>query len=145
MIEAFSKIPGGEKYVSALMSVVIENMAGTELGPLKKINRMDMVLNGLVKPETKEEEEALSNAMGQSQENPQSELIDALTRQANAEATKFESEARNQDSDSIDNIASAEKKAAETRKIISETMDNRLKTLKEIREQTFNRARALPI
>ena len=52
---------------------------------------------------------------------------------ANAEAVKFESQARNLDSGSIKNVADAQKTVAETEEIRSAIQDNRARTLSDIR------------
>jgi len=137
MLEAFVKTPGAEKYVPALISTIIENTAGTNLGPLKKIARNDMITQGLIDPETEEEKQMLAQAQ-QPQEDPQAKLMEAAANQQNAEA-------RNMDSDSQDNVASAEKKRAETAKIISEIQNEKVKTLLQIRKEQLEEVNRLPI
>lgn len=137
MIDTIAKIPGGEIYLPALLASMVENSSGTNLAPLKKIARNQNILNGITKPETEEEEQMLAQAQAP-REDPNAKLLDAAANQQNAEA-------RNMDSDSIDNIASAEKKAAETRKIISETENSRAMTLLDIRKNIFERVNVLPI
>lgn len=131
--------PGGQQYLPALMAVMLENMEGVGLQPLKDLNRRNMILMGLKKPET-EEEKAMVQKASQPQPDAQQELIQGLTQQAQSEAQKFQSQARNLDSDSVTNIADARKKLAEAAQIESETQNGRAKTLAEIRKQAFEEA-----
>lgn len=133
----------GAQYVGPIIFTMLDNMEGVGMGPLKDINRRNMIIRGLKKPETEEEKQMLAQAQ-QPKPDPQAELISGLTRQAEAEATKFESQARNLDSDSIVNIADARKKQAETAKIMTEAEDGRAKTLAELRKQAFEIAQGLP-
>lgn len=137
MLEAFIKTPGAEKYIPATIATIIENTSGTNLAPLKKIARNDMIIQGLIEPETEEEKQMLAQAQ-QPQEDPQAQLMEAAANQQNAEA-------RNMDSDSLDNVASAEKKRAETAKIISEIQNEKVKTLIDIRKEQFQTINTLPI
>ena len=118
-------------------------MEGVGVGPLKEMNRKNMIMQGLKKPETDEEKQALAQAQ-QPQPDPQAQLIEAATNQANATAQKEQSEARNLDARSVVNIADARKKSAETAKIVSETQQGEAKTLVELRKEAFEQARGLP-
>lgn len=137
------EMPEGQQYMPALLGVILENMEGIGLGPLKAMNRKIMIMQGHVKPKTDEEKKMLAQAQ-EPQEDPQAGLIQAATNQANATAEKESAEARNLDSDSVDNIAAAKKKAAETAKIISETQQGEIKTFAELRKQTLEEAQGLP-
>ncbi len=137
MIEAIAKVSGGEIYLNALIASMIENSSGTNLGPLKKIARTQNIIAGITKPENEEEEQILAQARAP-KEDPNAALLAAA-------ATQQEAEARNLDAKSLDNTASAEKKAAETRKIIIETETGQIKTLFDIRKDIFDRTNALPI
>lgn len=136
MLGAIVNIPGGEQYAPAILSTMLDNITGVGLGPLKDLNRRNMLLQGIVKPETDEEKAMVAQAQ-QPQADPNQKLIEAATQQQL-------SEARNLDSDSLDNVASAEKKQAETQKIISETENGRVKTLLEIREEQFKQTASFP-
>ena len=135
--------PAGAQYIPVITFTMLDNMEGVGLGPLKDLNRRNMILQGIKKPETDEEKKMLA-AASEPQPDPQAQLIEAAANQANAEAKKFESEGRNLDSKSIDNVASARKKAAETAKIVSETRQGEAKTLVELRKEAFEQAQALP-
>jgi hypothetical protein len=144
MLDSMVNIPGGEQYLPAILATMMDNISGVGLGPLKEMNRRQMILQGLVKPETDEEKEMLADAQ-QPQQDPQAELIQAAAAQAT-------SEARERDSKALDNTAAAEKKTAETQKILndinvdnSNAENNRIKTLADVREQVFANVSALPL
>lgn len=137
ILEMLKNTPGTESLQQAAVAEMIDNMDGTGTSVLKKVNRKNMILTGLIKPETDEEKQMVAQAQQQSQQNEQNDLSDALAAQA-------QSEARERDSKSIVNIADARKKAAETRKINSETETDRVKSFAELRKQAFEEARALP-
>lgn len=123
MLEAFKDSPQAAQYTPVMMSILMENINGVGLEPLKQLNRRIMLAQGLVKPQTPEEEELLAQ-LQQPQPDAQRQLIEAVTANQNAEA-------RNRDSDSLDNVASARKKEAETQKILSEIPLERDKLLLE--------------
>jgi len=145
IIPLIGSVPGGEKFIPPMLSIIIENMTGPGTEPIKKMNRQDMILQGSIKPENDEEKKFLADSQSQAQQpDPQQKLIEAAADQAASEGEKFRSEARNLDSKSLDNAASAQKKAAETRKIISETANAKVKTLLDIEKQNRELARDLP-
>jgi len=114
MLEAISEIPEGKQYVPALLAIIIDNMVGVGLDPIKEINRNVMLSQGMVKPQTPEEEAFVQGLQQRSQEEgPQQKLLEAATRQQEAEA-------RNLDAASVQKTADAQKKLAETEKITSE-------------------------
>ena len=144
MLESMVNIPGGEQYLPAILSTLLDNISGVGLGPLKDMNRRNMLIQGLVKPETDEEKEFLAQ-MSQPQEDPNQELIAAATEQQLAEA-------RNLDSDSLDNAASANLKQAQTQKVLadiqvdqSKARNDSIKTLTEVRKQVFENVQSLPL
>ncbi len=143
MGEFLKETPEGAQYIGPIIFTMLDNMEGVGLGPLKDINRRNMILQGIKKPETDEEKKMLA-AASEPQPDPQAQLFAAATDQATATAEKERAEARNLDSDSIDNVASARKKAAETAKIVSETEEGRAKTLVELRKEAFEQAQSLP-
>lgn len=136
MLDSLRETKGGDRYADAILSTLLDNITGVNLGPLKELNRRNMLLQGLVKPETDEEKQFVAQAQ-QPKEDPNQKLLEAAANQQNAEA-------RNLDSDSLDNAASAEKKQAETAQIISDIridedkaqVDN-ANTLTAIRERVF--------
>ena len=143
MIELLINVPAAQNYIPPILAVLMDNISGVGINALKELNRKQMLTMGLVKPENDEEKQLVAQSQ-QPQEDPQQKFIEAAANQANAEAEKAQAEGRNLDAKSIDNIASAEKKTAETAKIISETENARVMTRLEIREKIFNRVEALP-
>jgi hypothetical protein len=131
--------PEGKQYIGPIIFTMLDNMEGVGLGPLKDINRRNMILQGIKKPETDEEKEMLAKAQ-EPQVDPQAQLIEGLTKQAASEAVKFESQARNLDTGSIKNVADAKKTQAETLKIQSETKLGAVKVLVDFRKQAFEQA-----
>jgi hypothetical protein len=143
MGDFLKETPAGQQYIGPIIFTILDNMEGVGLGPLKDINRKNMIMQGLKKPETDEEKQMLAQA-AQPKPDPQAQLMAGLTEQATATAEKERAEARNLDSDSIDNVASARKKAAETAKIVSETKQGEAKTFVQLRKEAFELARSLP-
>jgi len=114
MLETISEIPEGKQYIPALLAIIIENMVGVGLDPIKEINRNVMLSQGMVKPQTPEEEAFVQGLEQQSEkEDPQQKLIEAA-------AAQQEAEARSLDASSVQKTADAQKKLAETEKITSE-------------------------
>ena len=102
-----------------------------------------MLMQGLVQPETDEEKQFMAD-LQEPKEDPQAELVASLSKQAESEGEKFLAEGRNLDSKSIDNVAAAQKKGAETRKIISETENAEENALFEIQKENRRLAESLP-
>ena len=146
MLEAMKDIQGGERYTSALIGVLLENISGVGLDPIKELNRRLMLTEGIIKPETPEEEAMLQQMQQQSQQpDPQQVLLEAAANQQNAEA-------RSLDSASVQKIADARKKEAETLKITSDIdLDEKkqrldtFKLLDEQRRETIEQVEALPV
>lgn len=111
MLETMQNVQGAQQYIPAMLAVLLQNITGVGLDPIKDVNRRIMLEQGLVKPETPEEE-ALVQQLQQPQEDPNRELIEAAANQQNAEA-------RSLDSSSVQKIADANKKEAETAKILT--------------------------
>ena len=139
MGDFLKETPAGQQYIGPIIFTMLDNMEGVGLGPLKDINRRNMIMQGLKKPETDEEKQMVAQAQ-EPKEDPQAKLLEGLAAQAASEAQKFQSQARNLDTSSIKNIQDAKKTAAETVKIQSETKLDQMKTLTEIRRQTFEQA-----
>ncbi len=141
MLETMINVPGGDQYMPAILATLLDNITGVGLGPLKDLNRRNMIMQGLIKPETDEEKEMLAQAQEQqNQPDPQQQLIEAAAMQA-------EGEARERESKVLVNAADANKKQAETQEILASidvaqqgAEDNRAKTLSDIRSQVFENA-----
>ena len=137
MLTILQGSPEGQQYTPAIISTMLENISGVGLGPLKKMNRRIMILQGLIQPETDEEKELLKNAQ-QPQPDPNQELIAAATEQQLAEA-------RNLDAATVEKGASAVLKQAQAQKTLSEIETGRMKTLADIRNQVFQNVQKLPL
>jgi len=151
MIETLAPVPGAEPFIPELVGVAIENMSGTGLDSIKKMNRKIRLLAGTIEPETDEDRQVIAQAQQeqQNQSDPQKELVQAATQQQL-------SESRNLDAASAEKIKSAELKDAQTRKTLSDIQVNQAKTasdirvneaktLKEIRESIFKPLEQLPV
>lgn len=140
-LDLVSQIPNAQEYLNPMLAVMFENMNGVGLGPLKEMNRKQMILQGLVKPKTDEEKKMLAEQQAAAQQpDSQQELVAAAANQANAEARERESKV-------LDNAAAANKKTAETQQILSEmaiseetAKVNNIKTLADIRRAVFEGA-----
>jgi len=145
-IELAKNIPGGEKYLDPAMEALIELTQGTGMESLKKMVRQSMLLKGIKEPENDEDEKFLAEAQAKAeQEAQQPSLEDSLAKQA-------ESEAEERSSKVADNLASAEKKAAETEEILrglplteAETASKIRKTESDINKQLFENVAGLPL
>ncbi len=144
MMEALSKTEVGAKYTPAIIAVLLTNISGVGLDPIKEMVRKDMLAQGLVEPEN-EEEQALVQALRQPKEDPDAKLKESVTNQQNAEAGNLQAS-------SIDKIASAEKKGAQTQKILADIENdkgklflNAQKQLMERRENVIETVQSLPL
>ena len=106
MLEALSNMPAAQSYLPLLVAVMIDNISGVGLDPLKEFNRKQMLVQGLVKPENPEEE-AILQAAQQPQEDPNQKLVEAAAMQQEAEA-------RSLDASSLQKTADAGLKEAQT-------------------------------
>lgn len=112
MFDTLGNLPAGEQYLPVLMSVMMENITGVGLEPIKEFNRRIMLQQGLIQPETPEEEQMLAELQQQAQEpDPNQALIEAASEQQLAEG-------RSLDASSLQKTADAAKKQAETEEII---------------------------
>ena len=106
ILEVLPSIPGGQQYTPAVLAMLLDNIKGVGLGPLKELNRKLMIIQGLVKPDTDEEKQMLAQAQ-QPQSGEQEQLMQALTAQLVGEANESTAKARELDTQSIENEASA--------------------------------------
>ena len=133
MLEAIGDRPGGEQYVPIIMATIMDNIAGTGLDALKEFNRKIMLEQGIVKPANDEEAELLQELSAPKEPSAQDKLLESA-------AVKEAAEARNLDASATKNAALAEKAIAETAEIVQETQLAPVKSLLEIRKQTFANA-----
>lgn len=127
MLTVLTNVPGGQQYLPAIVAILLDNITGVGLDPIKELNRRIMLAQGLVKPETPEEE-TMVQQLQQPQEDPNQALIEAATNQQNAEA-------RSLDAGSLDKVASAGKKEAETVKVFADIQDQEQQTGLDIKKQ----------
>lgn len=113
MLESLGQMEAGQQYLPALMAVLMDNISGVGLEPIKELNRKIMLSQGLVKPATPEEEQ-LVQQMQQPKEDPNAKLLEAAAQQQEAEAGNLVASAKQK-------LADADKKVAETAKIKQET------------------------
>lgn len=146
MLEVFVKSGIGAQYTDAMVAILLDNITGVGLDPLKELNRRLMLTQGIVKPENDEEEAFVAQVQQQAQqEDPQQQLIEAASEQQRAEA-------RNLDSKSLSNTADAAKKEAETIEIFADIQNEQNKTglqaekqANEARQQTLKTLESLPL
>jgi len=121
MLEILPTVQGGERYMPVLLSVLMNNIHGVGLDPIKDFNRQLMLEQGLAEPETPEEEKMLRNLQQQAQQpNAQTKLVEAATAQQEAEA-------RNLDAASLQKVADANLKDAQTVETLSDVGVNKAK------------------
>jgi len=138
MIEVLSKIPGGEQYLPVVISVLMDNISGVGLEPIRELNRRIMLLNGSRKPESDDDKRVLAEAR-QPKEDPQGDLVRAAAKQQT-------SESRSLDASSVQKIADAEKKRAETAEIMAGIdMDKVRLLLEQLNAQQTETIEALPL
>lgn len=113
MLATLGDSPAGQQYLPVIMAVLMDNITGVGMAPLKEFNRKIMLTSGLVKPETPEEEAMVQQAQ-QPKEDPNAEFIKAESERALAEG-------RSLDASSVQKTADAGKKVAETEQIRIET------------------------
>jgi len=140
MIDTLAPIPGAQAFIPELVGVAIENMTGTGLESIKKLNRKIRLLQGTIEPQTDEDKQMILEAQ-QAQANqadPQAELLEAVKGQQEAEA-------RNLDAATIEKGASAVLKQAQAQKTLADIETSQAKTLADIRSQVFQNVQSLPI
>ena len=121
-------------YVPILMSLLFKNMSSVGLGELHAFNRKLMLTQGFAEPESDEERKFMEDAKARAEnaKDPQAELIAAAAKQQLAEA-------RSLDASSVQKVADAHLKGAQTQKTASEIGTARAKImgeqLKVIRDQ----------
>lgn len=112
MLETMSKMEAGAQYMPVMLAVLLDNISGVGLDPLKDFNRKIMLVQGLVEP-ANAEEKAIVEAAQQPKEDPQAKLLEAAAEQQTAEAESLRASSQQKVSD-------AGKKQAETQKILKD-------------------------
>jgi len=132
------KIGENSPYFAPLIAMWMENITGTGLDPLKKFNRNLMLKQGLVEPETPEEEQMLQSL--QEQTDPQEELVKAAANQQNAEAKNLEASAGQKYADAQNKQADSQlKKAQAAEKVVDIGIKRTEQTLRRLVQIPANR------
>lgn len=132
--EFLKGVPGGEQYLAPVVATILDNMVGVGLGPLKDLNRKQMMLQGLVEPESDEDKEWYEQQM-QPKEDPQQALVQAAAAQQLAEAENLKAA-------TVQKIADAKKTEAETEEIYADMGVKQFDSLLKAREQILGRRQA---
>lgn len=121
VMELLPNIVGGEEYMPIALAVMMENITGTGLEPLKEFNNKKMIALGIKEPKTDEEIQYAQSLVEQAnQPDPQQALVAAATQQAEAEA-------RNLDAASAEKAARAGLIEAQTAETIAKIGQNQQK------------------
>ncbi len=139
MLEALRDTPAGQKYTPAIIAALLSDIDGPGMDPIRKLANDDMILMGIKKPETEEEKQLLANAQQQAgQPEAQDQALQSLAAEAEANA-------READSKSIVNVATAGKTEAQTQEILSGIERDDFDSILKLREQTIKQVEALPL
>ncbi|VAW38948.1 hypothetical protein MNBD_GAMMA01-1335 [hydrothermal vent metagenome] len=118
------KLDRQDPLFAPLLSMWMSNIEGTGLDPIKEFNRNLMLKQGLVQPETQEEEQMLQSV--QQQKDPQEELTLAAAEQQRAEA-------KNLEASSVQKLADAQlKKAQAVEKVVDIGIKRTEQTLRRL-------------
>ena len=109
MLATLGDKPEAQQYLPVMLAVLMDNISGVGLDPIRDFNRKIMLKQGLAKPNSKEEQ-AFVEQQAAPKEDPQAKLLAAA-------AAQQEAEARSLDASSLQKTADAQKKVAETAKI----------------------------
>ena len=141
-----SQNPAVAQYVAPLFGVLIENISGVGMDPIKEFNRRLMLAQGIIKPQNEDDLRMMQELQSQ-QQGP-----DAQEQLMLAAAQKEQSEARNLDAASVEKIASARLKGAQTMETLAGIQNDKAGLLlqaqkqgSEQRERIFESLRQLPV
>lgn len=111
-------------YVPILMSLLFKNMSSVGLGELHAFNRKLMLTQGFAEPKSDAERKFVAEAKARAEnaQDPQAELVKAAAEQQLAEA-------RSLDAASVQKVADAHLKGAQTQKTMSEIGTARAKIM----------------
>ena len=120
-----------QKYTPAVISMILQNISGVGLDPLKELARRDMLLQGLVEPETEEDQEFLESIQQENnQPDPQTQLIESM-------AAKEQAEAQEKQASTAQKLADAALKEAKTQETLSDIGISNADAMLHIRQETF--------
>ena len=115
------KLPEGDPLQGPAISMWINNIRGTGLEPLKKLNRMNMIKSGLVDAETDDEKQMLEQS--QQQKDPNQDLLAAAAQQQLAEAANLNAKTQGQQAVSAKTMAEAMETQADTQSTKAKTAE----------------------
>ena len=104
--------PGDSQYVPLIYSSIVENMEGSGLDAIKKFNRQQMILQGVVEAETDEDLEFVQQSQ-QQQQQPDAGLLLAQAEQSKADADNAEVQRKTQ-ADQFNALTAQQKNQVET-------------------------------
>ncbi len=144
LLELLGNQAGGEEYVAAIIPILIENSPNVGLDMLKTLARNNSIKQGLLKPDSPDEEKMLEDFQAQQQEpDAQSKLIESAARKEDAEAQNLIKAGENKDQDTKLKAVESDKTQAETEKlhaqiaeIIDGLGDKRIATLMDHEHRT---------
>jgi hypothetical protein len=124
--EVLSITPPESPHFDVLYAALIENLEGPGLDRVKKFNRKQLIVMGLEEPESDEEKQMVEQLNAPKPPDPTEELIAAAAEKERTEAGKNQT-------DSVENLASAALKEAQADKVVAEAFEIRSETQRENR------------
>ncbi len=135
--ELVQLLPDGDPRIDAVVSSIIDNMEGVGLDVIKEFNRKRMLVSGLVEPqEGNKDEEQLVAQLQQAQNQP-----DPMQQLVESQAALNIAEAQSKQAQNIEKLANADKKQAETAKILQDIGLDRVRAILDAldqQQQSFN-------
>lgn len=122
LTEIQQRIPPQHPYFGLIMGMIIDNMDGEGIDDLKDYNRQQMLLQGVVKPRTPEEEQMVMQAQMAQANQPDPDMVIAAAQDklAMAELKKADNESANVNIKAYTASVDAQLKQAQTVKAFAE-------------------------
>ncbi|MBJ8369056.1 portal protein [Citrobacter cronae] len=86
LLSMLALIPPGTPKHDLVSSMILDNMDGEGIDDLKEYNRNQLLLSGVIKPRTPEEQQMVAQAQAQQQNQPSPDMVNALANQGLAVA-----------------------------------------------------------
>ncbi|MBQ5151525.1 portal protein [Citrobacter freundii] len=86
LLSMLALIPPGTPKHDLVSSMILDNMDGEGIDDLKEYNRNQLLLSGVIKPRTPEEQQMVAQAQAQQQRQPSPDMVNALANQGLAVA-----------------------------------------------------------
>lgn len=86
LLSMLALIPPGTPKHDLVSSMILDNMDGEGIDDLKEYNRNQLLLSGVIKPRTPEEQQMVAQAQAQQQSQPSPDMVNALANQGLAVA-----------------------------------------------------------